>query len=209
MYIFSLIGAWLIWHILYRFRAVGRANLPRRGGYVLFSNHISATDPVYILTSRFWGRRMLVFAKEELFHKNVLLTWYLKYMGGIPVSRGKGDSAVIMRAVEKVRSGRSLLVFPEGTRSRTGELQRLKSGAFLVAGAAGVPLVPCRILYQGGRPRLFGRVVVAFGRPLSCEELGLAGYEGEMPPAGVIRAVKARCAAELESLLEQNRALVE
>lgn len=209
LYIFCLTGAWLIWHFFYRFRVVGRKNLPRKGGYVMICNHLAATDPVYVLLSRFWGRKMLVLAKDELFHKLPILTWYLKKMGGVPISRGKADTKALDEAVEKVRAGRSLLVFPEGTRSKTGQLQPLKSGAFVVAASAGVPIVPCRIIYQDGKPHFWHKVTVVIGSPLSLQELGLAPQEEtperKLPPPAALRSAKARCVQVMEELLEDNK----
>lgn len=64
--------AWLVWHIAFRIHVVGREHLIQGRGFVLAPNHISAIDPVFVVLARFWGRRMIVLGKEELFEVNPL-----------------------------------------------------------------------------------------------------------------------------------------
>ena len=59
--------AWLVWHIAFRIRVIGRENLIHDRGFVIAPNHISAIDPVFVVIARFWGRPMVIMAKEELF----------------------------------------------------------------------------------------------------------------------------------------------
>ena len=93
------------------------------------------------------------------------------------------------------------LVFPEGTRTKEGNLGKLKSGAFVIAAEAGVDMIPCRIIYKGGKMRVFGRCTVVFGKPIPAEKLKL----GEPRSAARLRECKALLAEELEKLLEENR----
>ena len=79
--------------------------------------------------------------------------------------------------MREVREGRGALVFPEGTRTKDGNLGKLKSGAFVIAAEAGVDMIPCRIIYKGGKMRVFGRCTVVFGKPIPAEKLKLG------PPA--------------------------
>lgn len=208
MYSICLVGAWLIWHVFYRLRVVGRKNLPR-GGYVMVCNHTAALDSVFLVLARFAWPKPVIMAKEELFHITPLLSWFFRQAGAVPVERGKGDAEALQQVVDRVRKGHDLLVFPEGTRSRTGEMGRLKSGAFVVAAAAGVPVVPCRVLYQDGRPRFFHKVRMVIGQPLSLQELGLDGDWERMPPPSALRNAKARCLQEMEALRAQHCAAVQ
>ena len=75
LYYILLPLAWLVFHIGFRVHTVGRENLRKvqTKGCIIAPNHVSAIDPVFIVISRFWGRRMLVFAKKELFEINALL----------------------------------------------------------------------------------------------------------------------------------------
>ena len=193
--------AWLVWHIGFRIKVIGRENLIRDRGFVLASNHVSAIDPVFIVLARFWGRRMVVMGKEELFEINPFITWFMRAVNVVPVHRGRGDTAVVDKAIDDVRNGQGLLIFPEGTRSKDGNLGKLKSGAFVVASAAGVDMIPCRIIYQGGKMKLFGRVTVVFGKPIPAEKLAL----GENRSAARLRESKELLRVELERLLEENR----
>ena len=74
--------AWLVWHIGFRIRGEGRENLKKvqTKGCILAPTHVSAIDPVFIVVTR-WGRRMIVFAKKELFEINALLTWFFRSHG--------------------------------------------------------------------------------------------------------------------------------
>ncbi|WP_367925828.1 lysophospholipid acyltransferase family protein [uncultured Ruthenibacterium sp.] len=193
--------AWVIWHVAFRIKVIGRENLIRDRGFVLAPNHLSALDPVFVVLARFWGPKMLVMGKEELFHINPFFTWFFRRVGVVPVHRGKGDTAVVDQAIECVRNGQGLLIFPEGTRSKDGNLGKLKSGAFVVAAQAGVDMIPCRIIYKGGKLKLFGRCTVVFGSPIPAEQLEL----GEPRSASKLRACKQLLAQRLEELLEQNR----
>lgn len=191
--------AWIIFHIPFRIRTVGRENLITDRGFVLCPNHLSALDPVFVVLSRFWGKPMWVMAKEELF-RNPFFAWFFRNVGVFPVERGKGDKGLLNDAIASVQSGRGMLIFPEGTRSKTGELQKLKSGAFVVAEAAHADIIPCRIIYKGGKMHLFGTVTVVYGKPISIESLGL----GEEHAASKLREAKALLVERYEQLLAEN-----
>ena len=193
--------AWLVWHIAFRIRVIGRENLIHDRGFVIAPNHISAIDPVFVVIARLWGRPMVIMAKEELFEISRLLNWAWRHVGVVCVRRGKGDATVVENTVREVREGRGALVFPEGTRTKEGNLGKLKSGAFVIAAEAGVDMIPCRIIYKGGKMRVFGRCTVVFGKPIPAEKLKL----GEPRSAARLRECKALLAEELEKLLEENR----
>ena len=134
--------AWLVWHIGFRIRVEGRENLKKvqTKGYILAPTHVSAIDPVFIVVTR-WGRRMVVFAKKELFEINGFLTWFFRCCGGVCVRGTKDEMAVITQTVEACKQGETLLIFPEGTREKEGKLLPPKSGLFVIAAEAGVELV--------------------------------------------------------------------
>ncbi|MEG2930286.1 MAG: lysophospholipid acyltransferase family protein [Ruthenibacterium sp.] len=196
-----LSGAWLVWHIAFRIRVIGHENLINDRGFVLAPNHISAIDPVFVAVARGVGRRMVVFGKDELFGKNRFLDWFFKVVNVVPVHRGKGDTNLIETTIEDVKNGQGALIFPEGTRTKDGNLGRLKSGAFVVAAAAGVDIIPCRIIYKGGKMKLFGRCTVVFGKPIPAAQLTL----GEPRSAARLRECKALLAEHLEQLLVENK----
>lgn len=170
--------AWLVWHIGFRIRVEGRENLKKvqTKGYILAPTHVSAIDPVFIVVTR-WGRRMVVFAKKELFEINAFLSWFFRCAGALCVRGTKEELDVIDRTVEECRSGGTLLIFPEGTREKEGKFLQPKSGLFVIAAQAGVDVVPVRICYDtpDGRMHLFCRVRVIYGEPMPAAQFAMEG----------------------------------
>ena len=170
--------AWLVWHIGFRIRVEGRENLKKvqTKGYILAPTHVSAIDPVFIVVTR-WGRRMVVFAKKELFEINAFLTWFFRCCGGVCVRGTKDEMAVITQTVEACKQGRTLLIFPEGTREKDGTFLQPKSGLFVIAAAAAVDVVPVRIHYEtpDGKMKLFCKVRVIFGEPMPAAQFAMEG----------------------------------
>ena len=170
LYYILLPLAWIVFHIGFRVECIGRENLKkvRTNGCIIAPNHVSAIDPVFVVITRFWGRRMVVFAKKELFEINVLLTWFFRWMGALCVRGTREELDVIDQTVEACRNGGTLLIFPEGTREKEGKLLQPKSGLFVIAAQAAVDVVPVRILYDtpDGRMKLFCKVKVVYGEPM-------------------------------------------
>ena len=156
--------------LLYRLSSTGRDRLPAEGGFVLASNHLSALDP-WALGYPLWPKRRLRWmAKVELF-ENRLLKAILDAGGAFPVHRGASDQQAIHMAIDVLRDGDVLVMFPEGTRRRGGRPQpRPHSGAARLALAAKVPLVPAAL---AGTDRLRGlaRWRVAYGSPVAVDDL--------------------------------------
>lgn len=151
---------------------VGDEHLPAEGGYIMVSNHCSLADPPILgwALGRRHGRILHFMAKEEM-KRWPLIGWLAQRSGVFFVRRGEGDRASQRTALETLRSGEPIAIFPEGTRSRDGRLGEGKAGATLLAMRAGVPLVPVGI---AGSQRLFpGRrrvphrshMMVRIGRP--------------------------------------------
>jgi 1-acyl-sn-glycerol-3-phosphate acyltransferase len=142
--------------IVFRYRAVGRGNLPTEGGYVIAAGHVSNLDP-WPLALDLWPQRFLRFmAKSELF-------WFplgpiIAACGAFKVHRGRADRQAIETAVQLARDGHVIAMFPEGTRRRKGLRKKhtagAHSGAARIAIDAGVPLVPAGIRGTNGLRRL-------------------------------------------------------
>ena len=169
--------AWLVFHIGFRVECVGRENLKKvqTGGCILAPNHVSAIDPVFVVITRFWGKRMVVFAKKELFEINALLTWFFRCMGALCVRGTRDELETIDKTVEVCKNGGTLLIFPEGTREKEGKLLPPKSGLFVIAAQAAVDVVPVRILYDtpDGKMRLFCKVKVVYGEPMPAAQFAM------------------------------------
>src|SRR3989454_11164725 len=140
-------ASWPVLRWLYRLRAEGKGNLPSEGGYVLAANHTSNLDP-WPLGLPLWPKNFLRFmAKSELYW------WPLGHLitagGGFPVRRGERDLEAINKAVDLVRDGYVVAMFPHGTRQRKGLVKRFQpkahTGAARIALEAGGPLVPAAI----------------------------------------------------------------
>ena len=172
-FVYILLG-WLV-RLLFPLRIIGRENLEKGKGFVLTPNHTKAIDPLYIVLARGLSRRMLIMAKEELFAINAFINFCWRVFGVVAVDRGAGNRDLIEQMAAEVRKGTGLFIFPEGTRSKDGNLGKLKSGAFVVAMETGADMIPCIIKYNKGKCAVFNRIGVAFGKPVTMEELGLTG----------------------------------
>lgn len=129
---------------LWKFSVEGErpADIDRRG-YVVIANHESTADP-FLLSWLPWDMRWV--AKEELF-KPPFVGWAMRFGGDIPLRRGDGESvrATMTECERALQAGISVMLFPEGTRSKDGELLPFKDGAFRLAITAGVPVLPVAI----------------------------------------------------------------
>lgn len=131
------------------------------GGFILISNHKSYWDPS-ILGDAIRGRHIVYMAKEELFKKPVA-NFFLRQLYAIPLTRGRADLTAVKTALDVLRNGNILGVFPEGTRRRDGKIGQFEPGAALLALRANVPVVP---VYIKGGYKLFRPVSVTFGPPV-------------------------------------------
>ncbi len=177
LYYILLPLAWLVFHIGFRVRCVGRENLKKIGtkGCIIAPNHVSAIDPVFVVITRFWGSRMVVFAKKELFELNAFLSWFFRCAGAVCVRGTKEELGVIEDTVNHCKNGGTLLIFPEGTREKEGRLMQPKSGLFVIAAQAGVDVVPTRVIYDtpDGKMKLFCKVTVVYGEPIPAAQFAM------------------------------------
>lgn len=139
------------------------------GGFLLCCNHVSFLDPILLAIKIRPQLRFM--AKIELFRIPVLRT-IIKWLGAFPVARGSGDMTPINTSAEIINSGGSLLIFPEGTRSKTGGLLRARSGAALVAMKTGANVVPASIRFEH-KGRFRSKIFISFGDVIQNAELKL------------------------------------
>jgi 1-acyl-sn-glycerol-3-phosphate acyltransferase len=171
IYLFVGLISWPIVVGLYRLRARGVEHLPE-GGFVLAANHTSNFDPWPLGIPLLPKRQLRFMAKAELF--NPVLTPFLRAGGAFKVRRGEGDIEAVRTAVELVKEGEIVVMFPEGTRRQKGlrkrHAARAHTGAARIALGAGAPLVPAAIKGTDRLSRL-GPLRVAFGEPLDLSDL--------------------------------------
>ncbi len=159
---------------LFRIRVFGRENLPKRGGVLIVSNHQSYLDPVLIGVGL---RRPVTFMARDTLFRHPLFGLLIKSLNAFPIKRGRLDAGAMREAEERLKSGWQLLLFPEGTRTRNGQIGRVKPGFGLLAARGGVPVIPAAIYGafevwpRGHRMFLPLPIRVAFGKPIAPEEV--------------------------------------
>ena len=153
-----------------RTKYTNKKHIPTEGRYIIASNHISAFDPINIAIGQ--KRCIRFMAKAELF-KSSFMSWVLTKLGAFPVDRGKGDWDSINNAKKMIDDGDAIGIFIEGTRSKTGELLRPKSGAVLIAHQMDCSIIPVSVTYRTKKKHWYSRIYVSYGEPVTPAELGI------------------------------------
>lgn len=167
-------------HVACRWEVRGREHVPRTGGLIVATNHISYFDPPFVGIAAV--RELHFLAKEELFRPPVFGSLIRAY-NSIPIRRGVADLSGLAKAIEVLRSGKALIMFPEGTRSRDGQLRPARPGIGMLAVGTDALIVPCYISGSDRPGRWLTRrskVRVWFGPPRTWKEL--AGPQADLPP---------------------------
>ena len=153
-----------VFKLIYRTKYINPHNVPKEGAYIFAGNHISSVDPIIMAIGQ-KHRNIHFMAKAELF-QNPFKRWFFLSIGAFPVDRGNSDKGAV-RHFEQIRADGHLMgIFIEGTRSKTGEFLKPKSGAALIAYDTKTPVIPvCQT-------KINGRRVCHFGEPMTLEELG-------------------------------------
>lgn len=154
---------WLIYcatYPFYRYRFVGRENIPE-GSCVMCANHTANSDIVFLVMANGSKWDFGVIAKEELFRFKPLAALF-KWLGAFPVKRSTSDMHAVKACFSILKSGKKLLIFPEGQRVKPGMKSDPKPGAALFAVRCKVPLVPVYI--PEGR-KVFRKNTVVVGKP--------------------------------------------
>lgn len=175
-----------------RARVTGLEHFPQSGGVLVVSNHVSIADPVILIAA---SPRPLVFmAKEDIFRAR-LRGAFLRWFGGVfPVRRGQNDIRAVRDALELIRAGQPLVVFPEGTRHPEG-LGRALPGVGYLARRAECPILPVAIVgtehIRGfGDLRRHPPFEIRFGEPFRVPSMSVEGVD-------IMAAVMTRIAALL------------
>ena len=155
----------ICFRVLYKIDIKGLENIPEEGGAILCSNHIHAFDSVLYVTRI--KRMLYAMAKEELFNTK-FKNWFMRSMGVFPVKRDSvASEEAINTAVEHLKEGDLLAIFPEGTRNGLAKGVKPKKGVALIALRAKVPVVPMAMF---GTFKPFTKIKIRIGIPMDFSE---------------------------------------
>ena len=194
----------VLFKILFRYQVIGKEKVPKTGRLLVCANHSTMADPIF-LGSAIPGRQMKFVAKAELF-ENKLIGGFLASLGAFPIARGTGGAEGIQIAMRHLEDGHSVCMFPEGTRSKTGELLNPKNGAAMLAARTGCDILPVAITAKGGqRPKVFRKMLIKIGDPIPYVDLGFS----ENPGASQYRNATRVIFDQIRALREESIALME
>jgi len=161
--------------IIYGVRIINKNKSRTSGGLILCSNHVGGLDPVMMCV--YFPRPLYFMAKKELF-RNFLLGKAISYFNAFPVNRDGVDKTAIINAAKVVKSGNVLGIFPEGTRSATGEIARQgRRGVGLIAFLGNSPVLPMaiynsnKVSREKTKKRLLSKIKIIFGDIIYTEEI--------------------------------------
>lgn len=165
----------VFFRLFYNLKVYDADKVPKKGGFILASNHLSFFDPPVLACA---AKRQLNFlAREDLFRAFVI-GWFIKRLKAIPVKRDFQDMRAMREAARKLMDGEPLLLFPEGTRGGGDEFLDAKLGVSFLARLAKVPIVPVylegtdKALPRGARFFKPAKICVRFG-----DAINLSGFE--------------------------------
>ncbi|MCZ2259476.1 lysophospholipid acyltransferase family protein [Sporosarcina sp. G11-34] len=180
-----------IFYPLYRVKVIGKENFPKEGGVLLCANHIDNFDPPVVGMT--CPRTVRFMAKEELF-KLPILKSVLPSVQAYPVKRGMSDREAFRNTLKILKGGEVVGLFPEGTRSTTGELGKGLAGAGFFALKGNAVVMPCAII---GPYKPFRRLKVVYGKPMDLSEQREQRVSSE--------EVTALIMDEIQKLIETNK----
>lgn len=162
----------MILKVFFRMKVYGQENIPKKGGFILASNHVSYIDPPAVGAAA--NRRVKFMAREDLF-SHPLLGWWLRNVEVIPVKRDSADLSALKAAMKILKQGRGLALFPEGRRSTDGKIGEPEPGIGFLAAKTGVPVIPTfvsgteKALPKGAKKIKPHQVSVCFGKQILIE----------------------------------------
>jgi len=193
--------SWLVARFFGRFEVIGRENIPRKGGVLICSNHVSYIDPPVLGAGA--PRRLRYMAKIELF-KIPVLGFLIKRVGAFPVHQRTADRQALRTAIDYLAHGECVAMFPEGTRMLDGKLGQALPGAGMIALRAKVPVIPAALINTNKLlpPHSiffhFTRVKVIYGKPVPLEDL----YD--QPGREAVEEAGRRIMSAIGELIEAN-----
>lgn len=159
----------LLFKIFFRLEIIGAGNCPKNGPLIIAPNHTSFLDP---LIAGFAVPREVNFMARDTLFRNRIFSRILTSVNAFPLKRKGGDLGAMRLAIDKLSQGKAVLIFPEGTRSKDGNLGAPRSGIGFLAATTGASILPCYIkgsmdaLPRGAVFPKFKKILVHVGKPL-------------------------------------------
>ena len=154
----------VVMHIFFRFRVEGKENEIMEGGVFVCPNHLSNWDPPAVGIAL---KRPLTFmAKASLFNFKPFGA-LIRSFGAFPFQRGGGDVGALKTTMKLIKEERPVIIFPEGRRMKPGMKEKVNTSLIRLAIKTGAPILPIGI---DANYRIFGRVTIRIGKPLTYEE---------------------------------------
>ncbi len=179
-----------LFRLVFRVRRSGQENIPPSGPALVVCNHLSNWDPPFVgFSTR--PRRVYFMAKSSLFRFRPF-GWLIGKVGAFPVRRGGADRDAIRLSRQILARGDAMVMFPEGTRSLSGNLRPFFPGAGLIALEPGVVVIPAAVW---GSQRRLGPVRIVFGEPVDLSDLA------ELPRSERAAAATRRIAEAIAALV--------
>lgn len=156
-------------------------NVPSVGGCIIASNHVSYLDPPAVAVGI--KHRVVHFMARDTLFSTPFSNWFLTHVEVMPMDRTRGDVGALRKGISLLKSGKVLGLFPEGTRSLSGEIQTAKGGIGFLISKAGVQVVPAYVdgsfqAFPKGAKRIKrGRVRVYYGKPIETSEFAALGTD--------------------------------
>jgi 1-acyl-sn-glycerol-3-phosphate acyltransferase len=171
----------LLYHLIGRQKTYNAGNVPERGGLILAANHISFFDPPLVGSSLV--RAVYFMAKQELFNIPGF-GWLLYRVNAFPVKRDSGDLRSMRTALNLLKDGQAVLIFPEGHRQKHGP-GKAHPGICWLARESGCPIIPVKII-NTDRRWLKNPINIIFGKPFFITDAEFAAENDPRAIAGKI-----------------------
>lgn len=176
MFLYYLVRllAFVLCKFFFHLEIKGREYIPQEGGFVLVSNHASFLDPIILSAS---CPRVIHFAARDTLFRNRFFAALISRLCAFPIKRWSADLAAVKESVRRLKANAGLLVFPQGTRNASADidLQNITYGFVLLAHRAGVPIIPVwisgsnRAWGKGDKMIRLSKIKVIFGEPIYAE----------------------------------------
>ncbi len=170
--------AFIIVKLFFPFKVEGRKNLPKRGPYMLYANHLSGWDPI-ILAVMLAPRKGYFMAKKELFESKIM-GWFFDCLGAFPVNRDNADITAVKTSIQHIQNDDIMIIFPEGTRNpeKDGKVKEFRNGVGIIALKTKCDVVPVYIDCIGGY-HLFKRFKIKINKSFNVKDCAKKGLHRE------------------------------